>query len=91
MPQSLSAKKRVRQSTRRNLSNRSLKSEIRSCTKRVAAAVEAGDAGRAAADLRLATKKLDKAAKRGVIHRNTAARKKARLSRMVARIAAPGA
>jgi small subunit ribosomal protein S20 len=74
--------KRNRQNERRRLSNKSARSEIRTRTKRAAAAYEGGleDAGEA---LRLAVKKIDKAAAKGVIHRNQAANRKSRLMRRI--------
>jgi small subunit ribosomal protein S20 len=74
--------KRNRQNERRRLSNKSVRSEIRTRTKRAAAAYEGGleDAGEA---LRLAVKKIDKAAAKGVIHRNQAANRKSRLMRRI--------
>ncbi|MCZ6690959.1 MAG: 30S ribosomal protein S20 [Planctomycetota bacterium] len=86
MPSSISAKKRVRQNEKRNLVGRSAKSAIRSYTKKVLAAVESGDSKEAAAQLRITSQQIDKATKRGIMHRNTAARHKSRLARMVAKI-----
>jgi small subunit ribosomal protein S20 len=74
--------KRNRQNERRRLSNKSVRSEMRTRTKRAAAAFEGGleDAGEA---LRLAVKKIDKAAAKGIIHRNQAANRKSRLMRRI--------
>ena len=68
-----------------------MKSAIRSYTKKVLSAVEAKDQGKASTGLRIVAKHLDKAAKRGVIHRRTADRNKSRLARMVAKLGAPAA
>lgn len=79
--------KRNLQNERRRLSNKAVRSELKTRTKSAAAAAESGaeDAGE---QLRLAVKRIDKAAAKGVIHSNQAARRK---SRLVRRIAALGA
>ncbi|MGH9184135.1 MAG: 30S ribosomal protein S20 [Acidimicrobiales bacterium] len=78
--------KRNRQNERRRLRNKSVRSELRTRTKRALGAAEAGAAHRDQ-ELRVAMARIDKAAARGVIHRNTAARRKSRLARRVAAIA----
>jgi len=83
MPTSLQAMKRVRQNEKRRIRNKGLRSEAKTFSKRVAAAVQAGDVEAAERELRIAFKKIDKAAKRSVFHRNNAGRRKARLARMV--------
>jgi small subunit ribosomal protein S20 len=79
--------KRNRQNENRRLRNKAVRSELKTRTKR---AVIAADAG--AEDIqeltRLAIKRLDKAASKGVIHKNQAARRK---SRLMARIASAAA
>lgn len=77
--------KRNRQNEGRRLRNKAVRSEMRTRTKRAAAAFEGGleDAGEA---LRLAVKRIDKAAAHGVIHRNQAANRKSRLMRRIASI-----
>ena len=72
MPNSKQATKRLRQSKVRNLANRMVKSELKTYTKRVLAAVEARDVAAATTALRAAQAKLDKAAKKGVVHDNAA-------------------
>jgi small subunit ribosomal protein S20 len=74
--------KRNRQNIRRRERNRAVRSEIKTRTKRAVQAAEAG-ADDAEERLRLAIKRIDKAAAKGVIHRNAAARRK---SRLVARV-----
>ena len=83
-----SALKRHRQSLVRRERNRQVKGGIRKGTKRVYAAVEAGDMDMAQEWLQVTIKRLDKAAEKGVIHKNNAARRKSRLTRMVNRAAA---
>lgn len=86
MPTSGSAKKRVRQAVRKNQKNRATMSSIRTHAKKVIVAVDAGKKSEAAEQLRSTAKELDKAVKQGFVHRNTAARRKSRLARMVARL-----
>jgi len=76
--------KRNRQNEKRRLRNKAVRSELR--TREKAAMAAAGGDGEAEA-LRLTIKRIDKAAAKGVIHKNTAARKK---SRLTARIKALG-
>jgi small subunit ribosomal protein S20 len=75
-----SAMKRIRQNERRRLRNRAMRSKIRGSVK-IARAAEG--AARPAAILE-AIRVLDKAVSKGVIHRNTAARKKSALARRLA-------
>jgi small subunit ribosomal protein S20 len=70
--------KRNRQNITRNERNKAVRSELKSRAKSAAAAAQAGDED-ADAKLRLAVKRIDKAAAKGVIHRNEAARRKSRL------------
>ena len=84
MPNKESAKKRVRQDEKKRLVNRALKSEVRTIIKRVRDAGEARDADLEKKELRLASSKLDKVAKRNIWHANNVARKKASLARLVA-------
>jgi len=78
-----SARKRIKQNERRRLRNRALRSAIRSAVKTARASV-AGKAPKAAEDVHAAIRELDRAVSRGVIHRNTAARKKSSLARSLA-------
>jgi small subunit ribosomal protein S20 len=83
MPNTKSAKKRHKQSLVRRQRNRAAKSILKSQVRKVRESVAAGEADKAAEELRLTTKKLDKTAARGIIHRNVAARLKSRLSAAV--------
>ena len=83
MPQSAQAKKRVRQNEKAELRNKSLKSEIRTWTKKTQEAISAGNKDEALQCFKFAIKKLDKAAKRNVIHMNTVARKKSALAKLI--------
>ncbi len=84
MPNNASGRKRLRQSKVRNLRNRMRKSEISTFSKRVLLAVEGGDATSAKTFLKIAQKKIDKAVKKNILHKNTAARRKSSLMRRVA-------
>ncbi len=86
MPQSKSAKKTVRKNEERRLANKAVKSSMRTQVKKVKAAIEAGDREKATAEMKRATKKLDKAARKNVIHKNQAARRKSRLQKAIDRI-----
>lgn len=77
--------KRNRQSEKARLRNRAVRSELRTRTK---AAEAAAGTENEAETLRLAIRRIDKAAAKGVMHKNTAARQK---SRLVARIRKAGA
>ena len=85
MPNNASAEKRMRQEQKRRAHNRSVKSQVRtSVTKaRVAITGPAVDAATAEAAVRAAVSELDKAAKKGVIHKNNAARRKSRLMKQL--------
>lgn len=91
MPHTPSAKKNLRKSEKRRARNRSTVRAIRTHLKRFETA-EAGPADQLQEEYNLAAKKLDKAAARGVIHRNLAARKKAQMAKALrAKKAAPAA
>jgi small subunit ribosomal protein S20 len=81
MPNSPSAIKRLKQSVKRRLHNRITKKVIKTYAKRTLAAVAAKEFEKAEADFRTTTGKIDKAGARRVLHPNTAARRKSKLSR----------
>jgi small subunit ribosomal protein S20 len=83
MPNSPSSKKRLRQNQAHRLKNRSLKSSLRTSVRKVRTAVDAGDAEASTVAFQAATKKLDQAAAKSVIHANKAARTKSRLSKAI--------
>ena len=83
MPNTSSAKKRLRQNEKRRLHNRSLRSRVRTQLRRVREAVEAGDKEKAQSEFRVAVKRLDQAAAKNLIHKNAAARSKSRLNKLV--------
>ena len=74
--------KRNRQNERRRLSNKAVKSEMKTRTKHAVSTAEAGDDA-SVESLRLAVKRIDKAAASGVIHKNQAANRKSRLMRRI--------
>ncbi len=76
--------KRNRQNERRQERNKAVRSRLRTEAKKVAQAIDSGDADAVASQLRTTGSMLDKAASRGVIHKRTAARRKAKLARAVA-------
>jgi small subunit ribosomal protein S20 len=80
MPNTKSAKKRMRQSLVRRTRNRAAKGAIKTQVQKTRAAIVAGNVQSAEGEFRLAAKRLDKAAAAGIIHPNHAARVKSRLS-----------
>ena len=81
MPNNAAAKKRMRQEQKRRLHNRSVKSLVKTqITKAREALASDADAIEA---VRVAVSELDRAAKKGVIHRNNAARRKSRLMKQL--------
>lgn len=75
--------KRNRQNEKRRQRNQSVRSEMRTRTRTALEAAQAGNADEARAALREAQKRIDTAAAKGVLHKRTAARRKARLTRRV--------
>ena len=78
-----SQKKRNRQTIVRHERNKSIRSELKTRVRNAVEAAEAGDREGAEAALVLAQKRIDTAATKGVIHANTAARRKSRLVKQV--------
>lgn len=83
MPNTKSAIKRLRQNERRRVRNKAARSRLRTAVKRLRAA---SDPEQATELYRVATRLLDRAASRGLIHRNLAARSKGRLAARVRRL-----
>lgn len=75
--------KRIRTNEKRRQRNLAVKSELRTLVRKTREAVEAGDKEAAIEALRVASRKLDKAVSKGVIHRNQAANRKSKLARRV--------
>ena len=76
--------KRNRQTLKRTERNKAVRSEVKTRTKRAVSAASEG-AENAVELARAAQKRIDMAAAKGVIHKNTAARKKSRLAKRIAR------
>ena len=75
-------KKRVRIQARERLENLRYRSTIKTLTKRLESAVAAGDAELVSAEHRELVRTIDRAASRGALHRNAAARKKSQAARL---------
>jgi small subunit ribosomal protein S20 len=88
VPNIKSAEKRVRITERRTLRNASLKSALRTTIKKFETALAQSDVNQARLALKVATRALDKAVTKGIIHRNTASRKKSRLTKRFNAVAA---
>ncbi len=84
MPRIQSAKKAMRQGRARHERNRAQSSALRTALKRVRAATSSEQAGAA---YRVASRLLDRAARKGLIHPNNAARHKSRLAAVVVKLA----
>jgi small subunit ribosomal protein S20 len=85
MPHSRSSKKRVRQNRTRAERNRTTRTAYRTVEKRIEELTTAGKTAEAKALLPEIYAKLDKAAKRGVLHANTASNHKSKLARRLAK------
>lgn len=83
MPNTNSAKKRLRQNVGRRARNRAGASALKTQLKRARTAVAGGDSATTATEVRAAVKKIDQSAAKGLIHRNAAARLKSRLVKSV--------
>ena len=75
--------KRVKTNRKATERNKAYKSELRTVVRRVREAVAAGDADQAQRSLAIASKKLDKAVSKGVIHKNQARNRKSAISKLV--------
>lgn len=76
-----SAKKRIKVIQAKTLQNKMFKTQLKTEIKKYEAALEAGDLALAQATYKAATKKIDQAASRGIIHKNAAARKKSQFTK----------
>ncbi|KIH77375.1 SSU ribosomal protein S20P [Geoalkalibacter ferrihydriticus] len=82
-----SALKRIKQNEKRAARNRHIRSTMRTLVKQVREAAAGGDAGSARAALERAVPYIDKSASKGIIHKATASRKIARLTKLVGSLA----
>ena len=87
MPNIKSAKKRVKVIEAKTLQNKMARTQLRTSMKKCEAAVTAGDKAAASAAYTAAVKKLDKAAARGLVHKNAAAHKKSQYAKMMNKLA----
>ena len=87
MAHSLSAKKRIRQNAKRRSRNRWRKEQIKEAVREFDEALRSGDKAKAAEQLKVVYKRLDKVAAKGTIHKNAAARRKSRLARKLGEVA----
>ena len=83
--------KRNRQNERRRVHNRVFRGRARTLISKAQAAIESGSKDTAADAIKMAISSLDKAAEKGVIHKNNAARRKSRLMRRLAKMDKPSA
>lgn len=91
MPNTKSAKKRLKQNETRRMENRAVKTAMRTQIRKVREAAEAGEFDKAETEFRQATKQIDRAGAKNLIHPNKAARTKSRLSAMLKRAKAAAA
>lgn len=78
-----SQKKRILTNEKARIRNRAVKSELKTLVRRTREAIAAGDKEAAEAALRLASRKLDVAVSKGIIHKNQAANRKSGLAKQV--------
>ena len=79
MANTRSAKKRMRQNEKRRMRNKAVRSRTRSYVKEARQSIKAGDYEASTEAVKKAIRELDRAASKGIIHRNNAARRKRRL------------
>ncbi|MBX3115462.1 MAG: 30S ribosomal protein S20 [Fimbriimonadaceae bacterium] len=77
-----SSKKDIRRSSKKTEVNKGVRTSLKTYVKKVRVAVEAGDKDQVQANLKQAVKNIDKAAQRGIIHKNQAARRKSRAAKL---------
>ena len=86
MANTKSAKKRIRQNARRRVRNATIRTRTRSSVRSARQAVDGSDLIAGEAAVKSAIQELDRAASKGVIHRNNAARRKSRLQKHLAKV-----
>jgi small subunit ribosomal protein S20 len=82
-----SAKKRILTSNKKAEANKAVKTGVKTAVKKVNAAVESGDKAAAQEALKAASSTINRAASKGVLHKNNVARKVSRLSEKVSKLA----
>ena len=88
MPQRKSGIKELRKNRTRQMHNLDIKTSLKKATKQFTASIEGKDKAKAQADLKELYKKLDKATKRGILHKNTVARRKSKFSKQLTNLTA---
>ena len=88
MAHHLSAKKRIRRNEKRRVINHARISRVRTFVKRVEVAIASGDQGAASAAFKAAQPEMHRGVTKGVLHKNTVARKLSRLSKRIKAMAA---
>lgn len=88
MPTTSSAKKRLKQNIQHNMRNKIHKSVLKTQVKKFLNSLKEGNTETATAELRLTVKKLDKSVAKGILRKNTANRKKSRLTKKLNQIKA---
>jgi small subunit ribosomal protein S20 len=83
MPNTASAKKRLRQNEARRQRNRAVKSAVRTQIKKVLQTLQSGDVAKAEIEFRSAARRLDQASAAKIIHANAVARHKSRLQKRI--------
>lgn len=86
MANTISAKRRVRRNDKRNVINKSRVSRIRTLTKKVELAILSGDKAAAQEAFRIAQPELQRGTTKGLLHKNTVARKLSRLAQKIKNI-----
>lgn len=89
MANTASARKRIRQTEKRTARNKARKSRMRTFLRKVEQAIATGDKAQAEAAFRAAQPELQRAATKGVVHRNLVSRKQSRLSARIKALGAP--
>ncbi|MDR2877372.1 MAG: 30S ribosomal protein S20 [Chromatiales bacterium] len=88
MANTAQARKRIRQAEQRRSINGSMRSSVRTACKKVLKAVAGKDSAQAKAAFDAAVPEIDRMARKGIIHKNKAARQKSRLNRQLKALAA---
>lgn len=86
MPQRYSGVKELRKNRKQHMHNLDIKTDLKKTVKTYVKSVEDKKGDEATSNLKLVYKKLDKAAKRGILQKNTAGRRKSRYAKLLASI-----
>ncbi len=87
MPQRKAGVKALRKNHKQHLHNLDIKTDLKKTIKKFISSVDKKNVSEAQSELKIVYKKLDKAAKRNLIHTNTASRRKSRFSRLLKSLA----